>query len=84
MILAAHAVRPMCPWCGRNVRGGVELQAAVADLRDTLVAARASCGEDGGSGSEALLHADEEVAAISAELTGMHLRCVTAHSADVL
>lgn len=77
MILAAHAVRPMCPRCGRHVRGGVELQAAVIELRDALLAAR-GCAQASYVEAVELRVVGEEVAAISAELTGVHLRCASA------
>ena len=40
MSLAAQAVRPLCPYCGRPVRGGVELRDASADVEDLLQVAR--------------------------------------------
>lgn len=85
MTLAAHAARPTCPACGRLVRGGVELQADVAQLREALAAAHATRGGEGGPAYELLLRvADAEVAAISAELTGMHLQCATARRPEAV
>jgi hypothetical protein len=74
MMLAAHEARPTCPVCGRQVRGGVELQAALAELRETLAAACLAGNENGGY--RAMLRAGSaEVAAMAAELAGGHLRC---------
>lgn len=74
MTLAAHEARPTCPGCGRQVRGGVELQAALAELREALAAACCAGNETGGY--RTLLRAGSaEVAELAAELAGRHLRC---------
>ena len=76
-MIAASAARATCGTCGRQVRGGVELAADLAALREEFAAARRQC--DGGV-SDALLHAiAEQLATLSAELTGVHRTCSSVH-----
>ena len=77
-VMAGQAVRPLCPWCSKPVRSGVELQAGLRDLADALLAAEAS-GDSAEPRDQALhktlLTAVRQVLEqLEAELQGSH-RC---------
>ena len=79
MMVAAHAVSPICPRCCGPVRRSVEIQAALADLEETVVDAnflRTSPLLDDRDRYEVIaLHVCQELHALQAELAGEHLSC---------
>ncbi len=79
MLVAAHAVSPICPRCCGPVRRSVEVQAALADLEEIVVRAsflRTSPLADDRERYEAIaVHVCRELRALQAELAGEHLCC---------
>ncbi len=80
MSLAAQAVRPLCPYCGRPVRGGVELRDACADVEDLLQVARRRADAGKLEDLELLVitntDAMDSLRHLQAELGGAHLLCL--------
>ncbi len=79
MMVAAHAVSPICPRCCGPVRRSVEIQAALADLEEIVVRAtflRTSALPGDRERYEAIaVHACHELRALQTELAGEHLSC---------
>ncbi len=79
MMVAAHAVSPICPRCCGPVRRSVEIQAALADLQEVVVHAdflRTSPLADDRERYEVIaVHVCQELYALQTELAGEHLSC---------
>ena len=89
--VAAHAVQPVCPRCGRPVRGSLEVSAELSVLAG-LVAQSAALATRGGEDDErlhaaVLFNVQQELEALQSELGGQHqdpARCRSRGDASIL